>query len=131
MVTQWSRAHGESYLRRKWSGGGVGDVERLTKELWFRGIGQWRSGLGGSCSAVLGVPAERRRAEGRRNENGAASALGQARGGFKARLRRQEAHGAWQRDQLADDARRTRVRRFLKTVGHCSAHSVDLDRLTA
>ena len=70
-------------------------MERLTKELWFRGIGQWRSGLGGICSAVLGVPAERRRAEGRRNENGAASALGQALGGFKAWLRRQEVHGAW------------------------------------
>ena len=37
-----------------------------------------------------------------------------ARGGFKARLRRQEAHGAWLARQQAGDARRTRVRRFLK-----------------
>ena len=64
-----------------------------------------------------------------------ASAFGQARGSFKARLRWQDAHGAWQRDQPVDDARRTRVRRFLKTVGHCSAHSVfpskpDSDTLT-
>jgi len=53
-----------------------------------------------------------------------ASAFGQARGSFKARLRRQDAHGAWQRDQPVDDARRTRVRRILKTVGHCSSDSV-------
>ena len=70
MVTQWSRAHGESYLRRKWSGGGVGDVERLTKELWFRGIGQWCSGLGGICSAVLGVPVAVRAEEGGEMRNG-------------------------------------------------------------
>ena len=53
MATWWSRAHGESYLSRKWSGGGVEDVERLTMVLWFRGIGQWRSVLGGIGSAVL------------------------------------------------------------------------------
>ena len=33
MATRWSRAHGESYLRRKWSGGGVTDVEELTVVL--------------------------------------------------------------------------------------------------
>ena len=66
MATRWSHAHGESYLRRKWSGSGVGDVERLTKELRFRGIGQWCSGLGGICSAVLGVLVAMRAEEGGR-----------------------------------------------------------------
>ena len=41
-------------------------MERLTKELWFRGIGQWRSGLGGICSAVLGVLVAVRTEEGGR-----------------------------------------------------------------
>ena len=41
-------------------------MERLTKELWFRGIGQWCSGLGGICSAVLGVPVAVRAEEGER-----------------------------------------------------------------
>ena len=45
--------------------------------------------------------------------------------------RLQISRGAWQHDQPVDDAWCTRVWRFLKTVGHCSAHSVDLDRLTA
>ena len=73
MATRWSHAHGESYLRRKGSGGGVGDVERLTKELWFRGIGQWCSGLGGICSAVLGVPVAVRAEEGGEMRNGTAT----------------------------------------------------------
>ena len=67
---------------------------------------------------------ERKSEMGRRVRSAGAS-------GFKARLRRQEAHGAWLARQQAGNARRTCVRRFLKTVGHCSAHSVDLDRLTA
>ena len=43
MATQWSRLHGEFYLRRKRDYGEVEDVEELTVVLWFRGIGQWRS----------------------------------------------------------------------------------------
>ena len=39
VVTRWSRAHGELYLRQKWDDGGVEDVEELTVVLWFRGIG--------------------------------------------------------------------------------------------
>ena len=35
MVTRWSRAHGEVYLRRKWNDGGVADVEKLTVGLWL------------------------------------------------------------------------------------------------
>ena len=86
MVTRWSRAHGESYLRRKWSGGGVGDVERLTKELWFRGIGQWRSGLGGICSAVLLCSGRRARGGRRGNVKWDGDSVGRYRGGFRTRL---------------------------------------------
>ena len=35
MVTRWSRAHGELYLRRKWNDDGVKDVEELTVVLWL------------------------------------------------------------------------------------------------
>jgi len=42
---------------------------------------------------VFWSPCARRKEEG--EANGAASALGQALGGFKAWLRRQEVHGAW------------------------------------
>ena len=56
MATRWSHAHGESYLRRKWSGGGVEDVERLTMVLWFRGIGQWRSVSVDLARRCFGVP---------------------------------------------------------------------------
>jgi len=51
---------------------------------------------------------------GRRNENGAASALGQARGGFKALLRRQDVHGAWPARQKAGDGWRTRGVKLLR-----------------
>jgi len=51
-------------------------------------------------------------------EMGRASAFGQARGGFKARLRRQDAHGAWParagvRRRVADTRRL-----FSELVGH-------------
>ena len=64
MATRWSRAHGESYLRRKWSGGGVEDVERLMMVLWFRGIGQWRSVLVELAWRRHGVPIAVRAEEG-------------------------------------------------------------------
>ena len=51
---------------------------------------------------------------GRRNENGAASALGQARGGFKALLCRQDVHGAWPARQKAGDGWRTRGVKLLR-----------------
>ena len=35
MATRWSRAHGEVYLRRKWNGGGVADVEKFMAGLWL------------------------------------------------------------------------------------------------
>ena len=61
MVTRWSRAHGELYLRQKWDDGGVEDVEELTVVLWFRGIGPrcsvevdfWLGGCHGVPVAVL------------------------------------------------------------------------------
>ena len=61
MATQWSRAHGELYLRRKWNDGGVADVEELTVVLWLRGIrprrlvegGFWLGGCHGVPVAVL------------------------------------------------------------------------------
>jgi len=67
------------------------------------------------CS-VFWSPCARRKEEG--EANGAASVFGQARGGFKARLRRQDAHGAWparsgERRRVADTRRR-----FSETVGH-------------
>ena len=94
-------------------------MERLTKVLWFRGIGQWRSGLGWNFlggASVFRLSCVRRKEEG--EANGAASVFGQARGGFKARLRRQDAHGAWparsgERRRVADTRRR-----FSETVGH-------------
>ena len=46
-------------------------------------------------SAALAFQQSDGEQRGRRNENGAASALGQARGGFKALLHRQDVHGAW------------------------------------
>jgi len=94
MATRWSRAHGESYLRRKWSGGGVEDVERLTMVLWFRGIGQWRSVLGGIGSAVLRRSGRLRAEEGEEMQNGTAT----RRAGTGASRRgcpRQGIHGAW------------------------------------
>ena len=65
MATQWSRAHGELYLRRKWDDGGVADVEELTAVLWFRGIGQWCSVLVdfGSAAATDSRPPCSRRKE--------------------------------------------------------------------
>ena len=84
MATRWSHAHGESHLRRKWSGGGVEDVERLTMVLWFRGIGQWRSALVELArwrhSMLVAVHAE----EGDGSENG--ECVGQVRGVLKTRL---------------------------------------------
>ena len=35
MAAQWSRAHGELYLRRKHDDGVVADVEELTVVLWL------------------------------------------------------------------------------------------------
>ena len=56
MVTRWSRAHDELYLRQKRDDGVVADVEELTVVLWLGGIGQRRSvewvWLGG-CHGVL------------------------------------------------------------------------------
>ena len=40
MVTRWSHAHGELYLRRKRDDGVVADVEELTVVWWLKGIGQ-------------------------------------------------------------------------------------------
>ena len=51
-------------------------------------------------------PCARRKEKGK--ANGAVSAIGQARGGFKARLRRQDIHGAWPARQKAGDEWRTR-----------------------
>ena len=59
-------------------------MERLTKELWFRGIRKWRSGLGGIWSAVLGVLVAVRVEEGDGSENGECG--GQVRGVLKTRL---------------------------------------------
>jgi len=114
MATRWSRLRGELYLARKSDDGEVSDVEEHTAVLWLGAIGPRRAvgldfWLGG-----FGVPAERRRAEGRRNENGAASAFGQARGGFKALLRRQDVHGAWPARQKAGDGWRTRGVKLLR-----------------
>ena len=35
MVTRWSHAHGELYLRQKCDDGVVADVEELTVVLWL------------------------------------------------------------------------------------------------
>ena len=66
MVTQWSRAHGELYLRRKWNDGGVTDVEELPVVLWLKGIGQWRSVLVDLARLLPRRPGHRARVE----ENG-------------------------------------------------------------
>ena len=63
------------------------------------------AGFGSAALAFQQSDGEQR---GRRNENGAASALGQARGGFKALLRRQDDHDAWPTRQKAGDGWRTR-----------------------
>ena len=95
MATRWSRAHGESYLRRKWSGGGVEDVERLTMVLWLRGIGQWRSVLGGIGSAVLRRSGRRARGGRRGNAKMERRLGGQALGASRRGCPRQGVHGAW------------------------------------
>ena len=84
MATRWSHAHGESHLRRKWSGGGVEDVERLTMVLWFRGIGQWRSILVELARRRHSVLVAMRVEEGDGSENGECG--GQVRGVLKTRL---------------------------------------------
>ena len=60
----------------------------------------------GDGVTVFRSPCARRKEKGK--ANGAASAIGQARGGFKARLRRQDIHGAWPARQKAGDEWRTR-----------------------
>ena len=81
-------------------------------------IGQWCSVLGGNGSAVLRRSGRHARG-GRRGKCEMERRLGgQTRGGFKARLRRQGAHGAWparsgERRRVADTRRR-----FSETVGH-------------
>ena len=64
-------------------------------------------------------------------QNGTGECVGQARGGFKTRLRRQDAHGAWPARQKAGDGRWTRgvktlrrsattvTDRFMKTAIQC------------
>ena len=71
-------------------------------------------------------------------EMGRASAFGQARGGFKARLRRQDAHGAWParagvRRRVADMRRQDSAPvtdRFLKTTIQCLMTMTDRVGLT-
>ena len=63
--------------------------------LWFRGIEQWRSGLGGICSAVLWCSGRHARGGRRGNAKWDGDSAGRQRGGFRTRLRRQDAHGAW------------------------------------
>ena len=65
-------------------------------------------------SAALAFQQSDGEQRGRRNENGAASALGQARGGFKALLRRQDVHDAWPTRQKAGDGWRTRGVKLLR-----------------
>ena len=63
------------------------------------------------CS-VFWSPCARRKEEG--EANGTASVFGQARGGFKALLRRQDVHGAWPAQQKAGDGWRTRSVKLLR-----------------
>ena len=89
-------------------------MERLTKELWFRGIGQWCSGLGGICSAVLGVLVAVRAEEGGGNAKWNGDSAGRrgvaSRRGCDARVR--TARG--QRAQASGDGWQTRGVVFLK-----------------
>jgi len=65
MATQWSHAHGELYLRRKWDDGGVEDMEELIVVLWFRGIRPRCSVEGdfGSAATIASRPPCSRRKE--------------------------------------------------------------------
>ena len=113
MATRWSHAHGESYLRQKWSGGGVEDVERLTVVLWFRGIRQWRSVLGGIGSAVL-RRSGRRACGGRRGKAKMERRHGgQAQGLQDAAVRARASTARGQREQESGDEWRTRGVCFL------------------
>ena len=95
MATRWSRAHGESYLRRKWSGGGVEDVERLTMVLWFRGIGQRRSVLVVLARRRHGVLVAVRAEEGEGMQKWNGRLGGQALGASRRGWPCQGVRGAW------------------------------------
>ena len=91
-------------------------MERLTKELWFRGIGQWRSVLVALARRCHGVLVAVRAEEGDDSENGECG--GQVRGVLKTRL---FAPGHPRR--VACALRRAAMggatgRRFSESVGH-------------
>ena len=92
MEWQWGRGRGETH---------EGAVVQRNRAMVL-GFG-WNL-LGGA--SVFRSPCARRKEKGK--ANGAASAIGQARGGFKARLRRQDIHGAWPAQQKAGDEWQTR-----------------------
>ena len=93
---EWRWGHGR--------GGAHGGAASGMNRAMALGFG-WKW-LGGA--SAFRSPCARRKEEG--EANGAASVFGQARGGFKARLRRQDAHGAWparsgERRRVADTRR--------------------------
>ena len=116
MATRWSRLRGELYLARKSDDGEVSDVEEHTAVLWLGAIGPrravgldlarrlWRSSRATASRGGEEMKMARRVRSGRR---GAASR-------HVCDARRRTARG--QRGQPAFDARRTRVRRFLKNA---------------
>ena len=120
---EWRWGHG-------W-GGAHGGAASGTNRAMALGFG-WKW-LGGA--SAFRSPCARRKEKGK--ANGAASAIGQARGVFKARLRRQAIHGAWPARQKAGDEWRTRgvkplsrsataTDRFLKTNAiQCSSMMTD------
>jgi len=81
---------------------------------------QWRSC---SASALRAVEAKKRQME-------LASASGRRAGCSSRGQQRQDARGAWQREQKSGDGWHTRGVYCLMVVSHCSTHSDNGNRLT-
>ena len=71
------------------------------------------------------------RGGGEREANGADDSFEQSRASSRHGQHRQDARGAWQREQKTSNGWQTCSIRFLKTDSYCSSHSDDLNRLTA